>query len=129
MENILQVNDDTSVLYRPVGKKELALIEQAGFKAFPPRLFHQPIFYPVLNQEYAEQIARDWNTKDPVSDFVGYVTRFRVRKSYLSQYTVQTAGARTLHEEYWIPAEDLGQFNSNLVGLIEVISEFRGPSL
>ncbi|MBA4075230.1 MAG: SMI1/KNR4 family protein, partial [Cyanobacteria bacterium PR.023] len=71
------------VLFRPVGKKELELIEEAGFKAFPPRLFHQPIFYPVLNQAYAEQIARDWNTKDEISGYAGFVTKFSVRKEYL----------------------------------------------
>ena len=51
------------MLYRPVGLHELKLIAEAEYKAFPPRLPEQPIFYPVLNFEYAEQIARDWNTK------------------------------------------------------------------
>ena|GEM_PF-5137857 len=43
---------------RPVGRKELALVRASGFRAFPPRLPGQPFFYPVLNQEYATQIAR-----------------------------------------------------------------------
>ncbi len=30
------------------------------------------------------------------------------------------------HEEYWIPAERLSEFNDNIVGLIEVIAEFDG---
>jgi len=115
------------VLFRPVGKKELELIEEAGFKAFPPRLFHQPIFYPVLNQAYAEQIARDWNTKDEISGYAGFVTKFSVRKEYLDKYSIETVGAQSVHEEYWIPAEDLDQFNQNIVGVIEVISEFHGP--
>jgi hypothetical protein len=117
--------DDLVILFRPVGKKELELIERSGFKEFPPRLFHQPIFYPVLNQEYAEKIARDWNTKTAASDYAGYVTRFRVRRDFLARYSVQTVGTRSLHEEYWIPSEDLDAFNQNLVGLIEVISEFH----
>ena len=117
-------SEDTGILYRPVGKKELELIAESGYKAFPPRLFHQPIFYPVLSLEYAEQIARDWNTKDPVSGFAGYVTRFNVRKEFLSRYQIETVGARALHEEYWIPAEELAQFNENIVGLIEIIREF-----
>jgi hypothetical protein len=53
------------VLYRPVGPKELALIAASDYTAFPPRLAEQPIFYPVLNFEYAEQIARDWNATTP----------------------------------------------------------------
>jgi hypothetical protein len=117
---------DTVVLFRPIGCKELELIEKSGFTQFPPRLFHQPILYPVLNQEYAEKIARDWNTKDAASGYMGYVTRFRVRRDYLSKYPVQLVGARSVHEEYWIPAEDLEQFNENLVGLIEIIAKFQG---
>jgi hypothetical protein len=54
---------ETITLFRPVGQKELDLIEQSGWKEFPPRLFWQPIFYPVLTEEYAIAIARDWNTK------------------------------------------------------------------
>ncbi len=65
--------DLTTTLYRPVGQAELDLIRESGFIAFPPRLPEQPIFYPVLTRSYAEQIARDWNTKDPKSGFVGYV--------------------------------------------------------
>lgn len=120
--------DDAVTLFRPVGQKELELIQESSFKEFPPRLFHQPIFYPVLNQEYAEKIARDWNTKDEVSGYRGYVTRFRVRREYLEQYDVKTVGAQSLHEEYWIPAEDLDNFNRNIVGSIEVIAEFSAES-
>jgi len=118
----------TTLLFRPVGQKELELIEDTGYKSFPPRLFHQPIFYPVLNREYAEKIARDWNTKDLASGFVGYVTSFRVKTSYLSHYEIHVAGAKAIHQEYWIPAEDLEEFNQNIVGLIEVEAEFRNDS-
>jgi hypothetical protein len=52
-----------TTLFRPVGQAELDLIRANGFRAFPPRLPEQPYFYPVLNLEYATQIARDWNTK------------------------------------------------------------------
>ena len=118
---------ETITLYRPVGRKELDLIRESGSLAFPPRLFWQPIFYPVLTEEYAAGIARDWNTKDEASGFVGYVTRFRVRADYLARFEVRTVGSRA-HQEYWIPAEDLAEFNRNLVGPIEVIAEFRpGP--
>lgn len=112
---------ETVTLYRPVGPKELALVAQSGFTAFPPRLSWQPIFYPVLNEEYATQIARDWNVRDSGA---GFVTRFRVRAEFSRNYEVKQVGGK-LHQEYWIPAEDLELFNANLVGPIEVIAEFR----
>jgi hypothetical protein len=112
---------DTVTLYRPVGPKELDLIEASGWREFPPRLPHQPIFYPVTNRAYATQIARDWNVK---ASGAGFVTRFSVMTSYLGLFTVQTVGG-AIHTEYWIPAEELVEFNANIVGLIEVIEEFR----
>jgi len=45
--------NETTTLYRPVGQEELNLIRDGGYREFPPRLQHQPIFYPVLNEEYA----------------------------------------------------------------------------
>jgi hypothetical protein len=56
------MSDAVTTLYRPVGRKELELIRASEFRFFPPRLASQPFFYPVLNEEYAVQIARDWNT-------------------------------------------------------------------
>ena len=116
--------EKTCILFRPVGEREFKLIIESGNKSFPPRLPEQPIFYPVLNLEYATQIARDWNAKynEPR---VGYVTRFQVLESFLSKYEVHTVGA-SIHQEYWIPAEDLAELNRNIVGSIEVIAEFRG---
>jgi hypothetical protein len=108
-------------LYRPVGPKELALIEESGWREFPPRLPEQPIFYPVLNEEYAAQIARDWNV--PASG-AGFVTRFHVDADFLSHYSAQNVGG-AVYKELWIPAEDLAELNRNIVGLIEVIAEFH----
>ena len=108
-------------LYRPVGTKELALIEATGFTAFPARLPDQPIFYPVTNEDYAVEIARGWNTK--VGDQLGFVTRFAVNADYLSRFERKIVGGRT-HEEYWIPAEELDAFNTAIVGKIEVIGRF-----
>ncbi len=116
--------NDTTTLFRPVGQKELDLIAETGWRRFPARLFWQPIFYPVLTEEYAVGIARDWNTKDPNSGFVGYVLRFRVRTSYLDQYEIHEVGGRDCRE-YWIPAEDLSAFNENIVDGIKLIREFR----
>jgi hypothetical protein len=116
---------ETKTLYRPVGEKELELIRQSGWRAFPPRLPEQPIFYPVLNEEYAAQIASDWNTRDGGT---GYALRFAVDADYIAQFPVQTVGA-SVHREYWIPAEELSEFNRHIVGLIEVLSEFKSPSV
>jgi hypothetical protein len=117
------MTEETTTLYRPVGPAELALIRESNFRAFPPRLAEQPIFYPVLNEEYATQIARDWNAKDP-KQCSGYVTKFRIRTEYLSKFEVRTVGGR-IHQEYWIPAGELEEFNSNIIGKIEVIAEFH----
>ena len=116
--------EGVTVLYRPVGEAELRLIEESGWRAFPPRLAHQPIFYPVLNEAYAVQIARDWNTRDAASGYVGYVTRFAVRIAFLDRYAVRTVGAR-VHQELWVPAEELDEFNRHIVGLIQVVASFR----
>jgi hypothetical protein len=113
--------DETVTLWRPVGPRELTSIEESGMRAFPPRLPEQPIFYPVLSEEYAIKIARDWNV--PASG-AGFVTRFRVTRSFLDRYTPQAAGGRA-HLEYWIPADELPGFNDAIVGLIELVAEFR----
>jgi hypothetical protein len=115
------------VLYRPIGCAELRLIVAAAFRGFPPRLPHQPIFYPVLHLEYARAIARDWNTQDAASEYAGFVTRFRVADSFVRRYPVQVAGS-SRHEELWVPAEDLDEFNRHVEGAIEVIESYAGPN-
>jgi len=112
---------ETVTLWRPTGPEELALVEASGWREWPPRLPDQPIFYPVLNQDYATRIARDWNVK---ASGVGYVTKFEVEKDFLDRYDVQRAGGETILE-YWIPSDDLAEFNRHIVGTIEVVAEFR----
>jgi len=112
---------ETTTLYRPVNDVELDLIKNLEFKAFPPRLPEQPIFYPVTNEEYAIQITKEWNVP---AYGVGYVTRFEVNSQYLTKFKVENVGGK-MHEELWVPAEDLEEFNNNIEGLIEVVSEFR----
>jgi len=113
------------VLFRPVGQQELDLIHLSDNRQFPPRLPEQPIFYPVLHEAYAVQIARDWNAKynNPRS---GFVMRFRVRKSFLDRYEPKTVGSAA-HQEYRIPPKDLDESKQNIVGRIEVIAEFTNP--
>ncbi|MCC3157854.1 hypothetical protein LJ737_11445 [Hymenobacter sp. 15J16-1T3B] len=111
----------TITLYRPVNQAELDLIAQSGWQAFPPRLPEQPIFYPVTNEAYAVQIARDWNV--PYYG-VGYVLRFEVGAAYAARFPVQNVGGPE-HDELWVPAEELAEFNLHILGPIEVTQTFR----
>jgi len=111
------------ILYRPVGPRELTLIEQSQMARFPPRLADQPIFYPVLQFEYAEQIARDWNSTRTDTGYLGFVTRFDVEDHYAGQFEKSTVGGRQ-HQELWVPVEDLDEFNRHLVGKIELIAKY-----
>lgn len=113
------------ILFRPVGLTELELIAASHWRAFPPRLSHQPIFYPVLTQVYAEAIARNWNTKDANSGFAGFVTRFMVTDEWAGRYPVQIVGSRE-DQELWVPAEELAEWNRHIVGTIEAIASFYG---
>lgn len=112
-------------LYRPVGQKELDLIKESGFKRFPPRLEWQPIFYPVMNKAYAAQIALEWNTNDSFSGYAGHVTAFDLEEQYLQQFPIQNVGG-VIHNELWIPSEQLEEFNDNIVGEIRVVESFYG---
>ena len=51
-------------------------------------------------------------------------SRFQVRNEYLKRHEVQTVGG-SVDQEYWIPAEELPEFNLNMVGRIEVLAEYR----
>lgn len=95
-------------------------MRDSGWKRFPPRLPDQPIFYPVLNESYATEIAQKWNTRDGGT---GYVMRFQVAAEFLASYDVQTVGG-SMHQEYWIPG-DLEEFNQHIVGEIEVVAVFK----
>lgn len=114
---------DGMILYRPVGLEELLLLFASGMKGFPPRLPEQPIFYPVLNEGYAAQIARDWNTKS--GSCAGYVTRFSMSDSYAVAIPARTVGARR-HQELWVPAEKLQEFNAHIEGQVEITGAFFG---
>lgn len=110
------------ILYRPVGTKELKLIEESGYGKYPPRLPQQPIFYPVLNERYAAEIAGKWNVKYN-EDHRGYVTMFEIDDEYAGQFAVHVVGG-SYHQELWVPAEELDEFNRHIIGKIRVIREF-----
>ena len=109
---------NTTILYRPVNQKELDLIEASGWKTFPPRLPEQPIFYPVMNETYAVQISKEWNVP---AYGVGYVVRFAVDSEFLKRYKIENVGGE-IHNELWVPAEELEIFNQHIIGYIEVLA-------
>jgi len=115
------MTEETIILYRPTGPQEMELIAASGYRQWPPRLPEQPIFYPVTNEEYAKEIAIKWNI--PASG-VGFVTKFLVKKTFMDRYELHKVGGE-IHTEWWIPAEDLEELNDNIVGLIEIVGEYR----
>ncbi len=108
-------------LYRPVNQAELNLIEQTGWKKFPPRLPDQPIFYPVANEAYANQISKEWNV---TAYGVGYVVAFDLPANFLSKYNIENVGGE-IHNEYWIPSGELEEMNENILGAIKLINTFK----
>jgi hypothetical protein len=110
-------------LYRPTGLRELHVVLQSGLVSWPPRLPEQPIFYPVTNYLYAAQIASTWNTKG--DEGAGYVTRFEVSDAYVSRFERRVVGSRD-HEELWVPAETLDEFNRHITTRIEVVGAYFG---
>lgn len=118
------MTDDPVTLFRPVGQAELDKIRDADWRAFPPRLAWQPIFYPVLNERYAIRIARDWNTDDPASGYVGYVLRFALPRDYVERFEKHVVGDAEC-VELWVPADELDDLNSRIVRNIELIHTFR----
>lgn len=111
--------DSTVALWRPVGAYELRLIARSGYRAFPPRLPEQPVFYPVCNEAYAAEIATRWNLDDPNSGYAGFVTRFDVPAGTAAAFERRTVGAAQ-HQELWIPSEELSAFCEMFVGPIRV---------
>ena len=116
------------VLYRPVGEQEYILIVKSGYTEFPLRLPEQPIFYPVLNEQYAAEIAAKWNIKDKNSGYKGFITCFEIDDCFISKYKVQTVGC-SYHQEYWIPSEELAEFNRNIIGKISIVRMIDGTQI
>jgi hypothetical protein len=110
-------------LFRSVGEKEFRIIQQRGFKSFPARLPGQPVFHPVLNKQYAMELAAKHNAAD-ISSYRNYVLEFEVDDDYISWFDVETKGAE-YRQEYDIPAEQLDEFNSHINGLISVVGVYN----
>ncbi len=74
-----------------------------------------------MNEEYAIQISRDWNVP---AYGIGYVTKFAVNTDYLKKFNIENVGGH-IHDELWVPAEELEEFNTHIVGKIEVTQVFK----
>lgn len=114
-------------LYRPVGLTELELIAASGYRAYPPRLSWQPLFYPVLTVEYARAIVTQWNRNEAEAGHCGFVTAFDIDDAFVGRYEVRQLGGGPAYRELWVPAEDLPEFNAHIVGPIRVIESVYGP--
>ena len=102
----------TTTLWRPTGPKELELVRELEWRAWPPRLPEQPLFYPVLNEDYVPHESLAPRAPDVTeSDF-------------LRRDPVQQAGGRTILE-LWVPADELDEFNAHIVGKIELVHEYH----
>ncbi|PIE41418.1 MAG: hypothetical protein CSA49_03455 [Gammaproteobacteria bacterium] len=112
---------DTVTLYRAVGPGQLKRIAESGWKKFPSRLHWQPYFYPMLHEAFARKIASEWNVQQ---SGVGYVLRFKVRKSYVERLPIYMVGGPE-HTEYRIAANELPGFNDNIVGSIELMATYN----
>lgn len=111
----------TVTLFRSAGQCELDLIAQGGFTCFPVSQCRQRtypvVFYPERWRDHALQIARDWNTRDSVSEFAGYLLRCQV----------ETDGHDFLNDsEIWLSEAGLLRLNQALVGTIQVEERFVG---
>jgi hypothetical protein len=113
------------ILYRPMDIEELRLVYETGMKAFPPRKPEQPIFYPVLTLEYANEISQRWNAESQSAS--GYVAKFNLDDTYGAQFESQKVGA-SHHVELWIPAAELSSFNEHISPPIVIVSAHFGNS-
>ena len=62
---------------------------------------------------------------DPNSNDAGFVTQFDIPWDYFSKFKVETVGLEH-HQELWVPAEQLDEFNAMIVDGIKVTRAFIG---
>jgi hypothetical protein len=111
------------ILWRPVGLTELVPMYRSSMAGFPPRLPGQDILYVVLDRSYADKIAREWNTREPL--FAGYVTEFEIPDQYAQNFETHIVGDASC-TEFWVPATEVDEFNAQIVGPIRVTSAWFG---
>ena len=64
--------------------------------------------------------------EDEIEGYQTRLTRFEVEQSYVEQFVVQTVGGR-IHQELWVPAEQLDEFNRHIISPITVEATYYGP--
>ncbi len=97
-------------LYKPVGERELTMIERSGWTRFPPRIARRPVFYTDMTED---------NAGNNAVQEAAYIIKFHVRKEYLKKYAI-THNHTSDHDELRVPTDALEDFNNNIIGLIEV---------
>jgi len=108
------------ILYRPVGLDELRRIFNTGMCEFPPRFPLDPILYLTVDENDARQISKARNAQ---GDSAGFVIRFEVDDTFVTRFEPHHVGDKELR----VPAEDLGEFNRQITGVIEVVASHFGP--
>jgi hypothetical protein len=61
------------------------------------------------------------------SGYCGIVTAFDVEANFISKYESQNVGGE-IHNELWIPSNELEEFNNNIVGTIKIVNVFFGEN-
>ena len=57
--------------------------------------------------------------------FAGFVLRFEIDDEFATRYPIQVVGGR-VHQELWVPAEELDEFNAHIIVPIRVMAQFYG---
>ena len=63
--------------------------------------------------------------KDEFSRYCGIVTRFNITEECFLKYEIQNVGG-SIHNELWVPAEELEMFNQSIVNGIQIAKIFFG---
>jgi hypothetical protein len=58
------IASEVTILYRPIGASEYALLVRHGFAQWPPRLSDQPLLHLATREDDAVAAARDWHARD-----------------------------------------------------------------
>ncbi|NVO85483.1 ADP-ribosylation/crystallin J1 [Hymenobacter terrestris] len=103
----------TVLLYRPVTQAELDWIAASDWLAFPLAQPEPLVFYLTPPESVTGLAGADSS----------YLLRFALFADYAAQLPVEQVGSRE-PDALLVPAEELAEFNRQLVGRIEVISIF-----
>lgn len=108
------------ILYRPVRQAEYDLIAASGFTAFPPLHPEMPLFHPTLDEQYARKYNEMLNRLEKAAGRTSCITMFEVDDEYAARLPMQIIGAQN-YRELWVPAYQLEEFNTHIIGQIRVL--------